>query len=296
MSRLAIHILSFAFVISIFGCTKTIEFDGETKEPKIVINSLFNTRDTFRVHVSRSLALVDAGDLKPLKNAVLKVYDSKNNLVATPIHTKNGMFEAADFKPEDDEAYTIECEQDGYKSVSATDIIPADATIDRVDTSTVPMVGGGQQIQVDCVIDDQPGENFYMVRVKVGFTHKIDSNKTLTSYDYIWINTLDPNVDGGSAIDPYYAEQLVFSDANFDEKQYTFRFNIDSWFLQDEFISSMDVELLSLSEATYNYFISLGQYDRTNGNPFATPVQVYSNVDGGFGIFGGAAAKAYPIR
>jgi hypothetical protein len=47
------------------------------------------------------------------------------------------------------------------------------------------------------------------------------------------------------------------------------------------------VSLMSLSEDYFKYKLSLEKYQETAGDPFAQPVQVYSNVENGFGIFGG---------
>ena len=40
-------------------------------------------------------------------------------------------------------------------------------------------------------------------------------------------------------------------------------------------------------EDYFKYKLSLEKYQETAGDPFAQPVQVYSNVENGFGIFGG---------
>ena len=40
---------------------------------------------------------------------------------------------------------------------------------------------------------------------------------------------------------------------------------------------------------------SFNMYQRANGNPFATPVQVYSNVNNGMGIFAGGTLTSWDV-
>ncbi len=47
------------------------------------------------------------------------------------------------------------------------------------------------------------------------------------------------------------------------------------------------IEVISCSEAYYNYMKSITKYGMSLGNPFSQPVQVYSNINNGFGIFAG---------
>jgi hypothetical protein len=38
------------------------------------------------------------------------------------------------------------------------------------------------------------------------------------------------------------------------------------------------------------------RYQRTQGNPFSTPVQVFSNVNNGMGIFAGGTINSWEIQ
>jgi len=45
----------------------------------------------------------------------------------------------------------------------------------------------------------------------------------------------------------------------------------------------------------YEYLKSLELYSLSSGNIFAEPVQIYSNMDNGLGIFGGYAQKSFTV-
>ena len=53
--------------------------------------------------------------------------------------------------------------------------------------------------------------------------------------------------------------------------------------------------LYSITEEYYKYIQTLNQYNKDYDNPLADPVQVYSNVTGGYGIFAGAAVSTDSI-
>lgn len=50
----------------------------------------------------------------------------------------------------------------------------------------------------------------------------------------------------------------------------------------------LEVTVSSLRPATYEFYQSIQRYFDTDGNPFAEPAPLRSNVQGGYGLFGGA--------
>ncbi len=61
------------------------------------------------------------------------------------------------------------------------------------------------------------------------------------------------------------------------------------WQEADSHSKTVYLKLYSITEDCYLYIQTLNLYNKNYGNPLANPVTVYSNVDGGFGIFAGAA-------
>ena len=55
------------------------------------------------------------------------------------------------------------------------------------------------------------------------------------------------------------------------------------------------VQLKSVSEDYFNYFNTVSLQSWTSGDPFSEPVQVYSNVQDGFGIFAGYQSSWHKI-
>lgn len=52
----------------------------------------------------------------------------------------------------------------------------------------------------------------------------------------------------------------------------------------------------ALSEDLYQFLHTRRLQDRTEENPFAEPVEVHSNVNGGYGIVGGRATDTLRVE
>ncbi|MCD6555944.1 MAG: DUF4249 family protein, partial [Bacteroidales bacterium] len=89
----------------------------------------------------------------------------------------------------------------------------------------------------------------------------------------------------------------VFSDELFNGNAYTLKFIADFYnYKSDEYVKEINDEqypviivlkLLKVTEAVYNYIFSFNLNEQTRFDPFAQPVQVYSNVENGLGLFSG---------
>ena len=59
-----VQLILFIFLVPIlFSCEKVIPFTGEVTQPKIVVNSLFQSNRPSQVHISSSLSVIDNGTL-----------------------------------------------------------------------------------------------------------------------------------------------------------------------------------------------------------------------------------------
>jgi hypothetical protein len=55
------------------------------------------------------------------------------------------------------------------------------------------------------------------------------------------------------------------------------------------------LRLYSITEECFRYIQTLNLFEKDFGDPLTNPVQVFSNVTGGFGIFAGAAVSSDSI-
>ena len=63
--------LFFIIIISLIyvSCEKIIPFEGDITIPKLVINSIFESDSSFKVHVSSSRSVIDTASFKNIEDA-----------------------------------------------------------------------------------------------------------------------------------------------------------------------------------------------------------------------------------
>jgi len=108
----------------------------------------------------------------------------------------------------------------------------------------------------------------------------------------------NPSITGFSTNSPLLADQGSPFGGEEDGTEFFFT---DAFFTDDAFSGeSISLELsasypssptaiqyVSCTEEYYLYKLTLQNFYENNGNPFAQPVQIYSNIEGGLGIFAG---------
>lgn len=131
------------------------------------------------------------------------------------------------------------------------------------------------------VEDAEPGVlNYYGLTLWQHFvvTDPTTGDTIQRSRNRVYLDSNDPLL---SYSDRY---GLVFNDEGFANNEYQLR-SYTYYSLDGEGDTSLEVIVNQLTEDAWLYARSLEQYYNAIDNPFAEPVTVHSNVDGGFGVF-----------
>jgi hypothetical protein len=126
----------------------------------------------------------------------------------------------------------------------------------------------------------------------------------------VCVQTADAEVESVDGVDPgtlgvagsscAYLPELFMRDASFQGKQKEFRFFLDSGILEGGYGTPADsiaprVRLSNVTPAYLRYRQSRAAFASTSGNPFGEPVNVASNVHGGYGFFAIEGVSMMPI-
>ncbi len=296
----SLTLLSLTTLTTLQSCEKEIPFDAEVSEPKLVLNSLFTSDSVWRVHVSRSLSVLDTGQLDPVTDAMLTISDGSGNPVATLQHLGIGLYESSTAMPSPDQSYRIDASAPGYEPVYAVDEIPGTVQIISLDTFYRYDPDSNLTIDFELTFADPTGaRNFYMVDLLASYTYVFGTDTIFDSYP-AYVQCTDPNIEtdngfSGLGFENYY-EYILLKDLAFDGQNYTLRFTVEDLFRDPFAESRLTLSLVTSSEAFFNYRRSYSAFRNTQGDPFAQPVQVYSNVEGGHGIFAGGARQVWEIE
>lgn len=285
-----LHIaFSILIVLSFLSCRKEINYKIPDNGRKIVVNSFFNTEDTFKVNLSKSLYILDDAQFSFVQNATVKLYED-DNFVENLFYDKSGNYFSNSLKPKAGKNYSLKVLIDNFDEVTASETLPEIVKINSIDTASVMFVpsGGGfggtekeEMYEFKINFDDKIGNNYYMIKIQYVDKFGYEGDTTTSVYD-LYINYND------IIVEKYISSQgaIIFSDKYFEGSQLNLSLYLSKWNFYN-LNTPVIVSLFSLSESYYKYVISFEEQNNSSGNPFAEPVQVYNNINNGYGIFAG---------
>ncbi|MDG1350274.1 MAG: DUF4249 domain-containing protein [Crocinitomicaceae bacterium] len=284
------------------NCTKEIEFDAQDIAPRIVVNSLFTNDSLWTANISRSVGVLETTSYTSIEDADVSIFDGNGVQVTALTNQGDGLYTSpTGATPQADELYTIEVNAPGYTSVSATNRIPTAVQINSIDTVSSTNSDGENILETTINFQDpSANENYYMVEVLVKGTW-IDEfeGDTIEFREPLQISCNDINVEtinrfnsGGFENTYLY---LMLKDENFDGEDYALTFSVINYAELKDLELFGEIRLVNTSAAYFNYLKSFNMYQSASGNPFATPVQVYSNVENGMGIFAGGTLTYWDV-
>lgn len=279
---------------------------------KIVINGIITTDSLINLNLSRSLYITDSALVEEnlLSNAQAIVYENNVTIDSLQyggdifINTGLDIYVPSNYRskagfPQSGHEYEIRVSSTGLPEASARVLIPGMVKIDHLDTSLVKLSGTFQEwesnIRLYCDIAfTDPGneKNYYLLYIyrKPAFSSN-SSNMVFSCQDPV----VEEYLNHGTMM-----EGVAFSDKSINGQKHILRVTLNGKdigkpFFNDDFMEShmkiIYFRLYNITEAYYQYIQTLNLFLRNYKNPLAEPTQVYSNIDGGYGILGAAAVS-----
>ena len=264
---------------------------------KLVANCEMNEDMTWRLQLSKSLSVLDNAPIKFIDTAIVKVYEEGVLLETLSSAAFDGVYLGVS-KPKPNLSYRIAVSGiKNYDSIFAEDVLPDKAYIDNIDITIIDssFFNDGYYsygfMDVDFMItieDDANQENFYGIRAYTidTFYTDFDSSYFDLYRTYLSLNSSDPIIDDNSDWN-----QPLFKDNILNGQSIELVFN--SSFYNYEPSIKVYWELMTYSKSAYLYKTSYNNYVNVRNNPFAEPVQVYSNVVNGYGVLSGTSVTSY---
>lgn len=303
------------------SCESVLFIELEESDRLIVLNGALSKDSIVSVQVSRSRHILDNASLAPLEDATVNLYRG-GAMLEQMNHMGNGFFNSTSIRPGVGEGYMVEVENPGFPAVSASVEIPPSVDIVSVDTATLIQEFGDsyyyyttEVFQMDVTINDPPGvENYYLLNLNVNSSYTQFRDTTVQYVDSVYHNGdwhyfvadstytladifrfIDQPYLGSPdlVVEALTSNGILFSDQLIDGKEYSIRAtcNLQSFRSADSAV--VDIRLQSISESYYKYLKTRQKHYETKEDPFAVPVIVYSNVEGGTGFLGGYSSDQY---
>ncbi|MFK7969588.1 MAG: DUF4249 family protein [Bacteroidia bacterium] len=307
------------------SCNHYVLIDVGLHEPKIVINAIQHIGQPFYVHVSRSYQsynpalgdtlFIDDARVEIWENGSLlssldyrdTLYSAQTNPFTAPSSKYFSHYESpADILVQEDRTYELRVFHDEYDDITAiitTPIIP------KLDTPNVLFglvsvsdIDGTDRrfdiIEVD-IKDPAGSENWYSLDIDVVRTFPFDTMRLDTS-----------QAIGVSVVSQYSPGQLIFTgsylsnDVGRNGQNFTLNFGINSRLIYSGgslstvlYPNEITFRLNTYERSAAAFFKGIEDQRQASGtNPFLGPeaLEIPSNIDGGYGVFG--AMSIYEVR
>jgi len=296
ITRYRFQMTAFLAVLALASCEKIIDISIPDKEQKMVVNGLINSDQPIIINLSRSMSVLEKDSLVTIIGGDVNLFQG-SNLIGKFQELTMGFYTLPDFKPQVGQTYRLTASYDGLKPIEATAILPPLVPIISADTATLTGEWGQQELRLTIKFKD-PADVHNIYGFGVNATYKefdyftmTFTGKKLSHYVFIFGNT-DKFLKDESH---NFEGKLYFEDLLFDGLMKTVEFGISDYSFFESDTVWLDVRMEQIDPSYYLYVLSNEAYQQAHGNPFSEPVQVYTNVKDGYGIFAGSSAASFSI-
>ncbi|NOZ45269.1 MAG: DUF4249 domain-containing protein [Chlorobi bacterium] len=280
------------------GCEKVLDIDIPDNDRKIVVNGLLNTDSLITVNISKSLNILDSKNIKFLDDAEVKLY--RNNVFIEYLtNAGNGNFKSSITKPVNGEKYKIEVSEGNIQTAFSETVIPSSLIGEITIDTTTNYVSENQfysHESLECTVsfDDPPNEDnyywFYLTGLYENFIWDSENfnDSVVYSRTNLYFESNDPIIDSWISSGK---NGFVFSDELFKGKTIKFIINLDKGMFYGVDTNILHFNVNIITKDFYLYAITHDKHLDAMNNPFTEPVQVYTNIENGYGIFASYTTK-----
>jgi len=281
--------------------------DNEISVPEfkanLVVNSTFSTENLFTVNVTQSRNILDpASSIDFVSGASVEIKDITTGITHELEYMEEGNYSLPGFLPVYGSEYEIEVNAEGFEAVTAMSRVPYSVFIDF---KKRPVFHEGEvATEIDLSFSDETNdENFIVWEIVQGYNSPvydafdfsdIGDNPVLLTSDFessesvlpdqtlqsrVFLN--NPITDGTFAtnfIAPVNPASAASSGNTEEDRMY--------------------LRVMTVSPQLYEYLKSIEIYRLTGkaNSSISTPLDIYSNVDGGLGIFAGFSEMYFELN
>lgn len=277
-------LLPLVTILLLASCELMVDVDVPFEAKQVTVNSFFNPDSLWSAHLSLNRNILDEYGFDEINDALVIVYEA-GNPIDTLTNVGGGHFRS-DEKPEAGKPYSISVSTPGYSDLTSSSFTPHPAPIVAADLYES---NNGTMLKVK-IADAASEKNYYELYLEVEDEYyDYDRGQLMSRRSTIWLSSKDPALpDNGDRP----SGSFLFDDVRFNGAEKELLFETSGGGLSNPGVMAT-VTLKTLSEDGYNYLRTARLQDDTSGDPLAQPVNVYNNIQNGFGIFAGYSASVY---
>lgn len=327
MKLLALSAFALLLLAALAGCESTVNLPEPPHTPRVALSFTLTAapqdsvfEDLYRerqLYVSTSQRVFDRTSLVgradasvELRNAVGAVVERYRPVQIGPFGSTGtpGYYRPVlNFQPQPGQAYTLRAAAPGLETTESTLTLPAPAAVESGSYTPRNVAGTGLQEfrgRLNLVVRDDPAAaNYYLAFAQLldaqGRPQRNRWSEVEVDYD-----SQSSSIDIGQfqLSSPQQRYSLYpFADEGVNGQRIAlatdvrFRTNCGGGSNCSP-PAYLEVVVSSITSDAYNFYLSRRRYYDSDGNPFAEPAPLASNVRPGYGLFGGATDVTYRIR
>jgi hypothetical protein len=290
-----IFLLLFTAAVFLTSCDNLVngvvrDIDLPPHESQLAASLFLDSRDSaISAIVSSSKGIYDTGQSKSVKDAecILKVGSTTYNWSTMDQYERYTELLPDRFgAPTETLLFTVN--HPDFTSVSATQVFPSAPQVSVELNYGATQLYGEISDELIITLKDIPGVNqHYIVSIDVHFRTALSGQDTSEYYNLYW-ETEYPNST------PLWGQgsALLLSEDGLDRN---IKFSAATGINPIDFamLHEYRVKVSALSEEMYLFYKSYAAYENANGNPFAEPVVLYSNMSNNMGCFGVSTTRRF---
>lgn len=290
-----IFLLLFPAALLLSSCDNLVngvvrDIDLPPHESQLAASLFLDSRDSnISAIVSSSKGIYDTGQSKSVFNAecVLAVGATTYNWSTMDQYERYTELLPDRFgAPTDSLVFTVN--HPDFTSVSATQVFPSAPQVSLELNYGATQLYGEISDELVITLKDIPGVNqHYIVSIDVHFRTALSGQDTAEYYNLYW-ETEYPN---STRLWGQESALLLSEDGLDRDIKFSAATGVNP--IDFAMLHEYRVKVSALSEEMYLFYKSYSAYENANGNPFAEPVVLYSNMSNNMGCFGVSTTKRF---
>ncbi|MBI9035167.1 MAG: DUF4249 domain-containing protein [Bacteroidales bacterium] len=275
------------------GCSMDMDIELPEVEPRMAMYSIISpgnpieARLTFTQPITQNMGYENKNWIN---DAVVRI--SEPGGASVVLENENSGSYLNSLIPQENRTYKFQAEHANYENISAETTIPYAVPVISIDTLT-ETISDGVEVEKRLLTrvkfqDPSETKNYYMVSKYTSWDENSGEN-----LDYIW-----SYMEGYGILNVGGA--IVFSDEMFNGQVFTVKFAGNEYYYDavgvEQLMGEGCIYFCSIDENFYKYMLSM--HKKNSGDEFeffTEPVQIFSNVENGLGLFGSYSLKKYSI-
>lgn len=296
--------ISFGFLLVSCGedfFDSITEIEVPEHEPQFAVRGFINA--TYLeygswVRVGHTLGILDSTEFEEIKDATVLLYE-EDVLKNTFEYAENAWYTGEITALTAGKNYTLKVDSPTYGSIEVTQQVPQKVSVINATYEAAGAIDryGDRGDEVTIQFNDPAGEkNYYTVGVSATFRFEGPDTSFVVDNWGLYASPVDPLLE--------HLNSLYLTDVSFDGDAYTTRVSIEIdqagtiEYLGAKNLAAekITVRLTSISKDWYLFQKTLSAFQDNEGNPFAEPVVIHENIEGGTGIFGLSITDEFPVE